>query len=100
VSFKVRLTREAETDLFELYDFLVDADIDAAEKALAAIRKGIEVLELFPFACRKAQDGGDPTLRELVITVGRAGYVALFRITDSRTVTVLAVRHQREDDFH
>ena len=27
-----------------------------------------------------------------------SGYVALFEIEDSRTVTILAVRHQREDD--
>jgi hypothetical protein len=26
--------------------------------------------------------------------------VALFEIDDQQTVTVLAVRHQREDDYH
>jgi plasmid stabilization system protein ParE len=35
-----------------------------------------------------------------VIEFGQAGYVALFEIEDARTVTVLAVRHQREDDFY
>jgi plasmid stabilization system protein ParE len=39
-------------------------------------------------------------LRELVISFGGAGYVALFEIEDNETVTVLAVRHQREDDYH
>jgi plasmid stabilization system protein ParE len=38
-------------------------------------------------------------LRELVIGFGSAGYVALFEVTDAQTVTVLAVRHQREQDF-
>jgi len=43
---------------------------------------------------------GSPFLRELVIPFGGAGYVALFEVEDQRTVTVLAVRHQREDDYH
>ncbi|MEO8385704.1 MAG: type II toxin-antitoxin system RelE/ParE family toxin, partial [Betaproteobacteria bacterium] len=36
----------------------------------------------------------------LLIPFGGAGYVALFEITDGTTVTILAVRHQREDDYH
>jgi plasmid stabilization system protein ParE len=50
-------------------------------------------------SCRKAT-AADPFLRELVIGFGSAGYVPLFDIEDSTTVTVLAVRHQREDDYH
>ena len=38
-------------------------------------------------------------LRELLVGYGESGYVALFEIEDARTVTVLAVRHQRESDF-
>jgi hypothetical protein len=36
----------------------------------------------------------------LVIPSGAIGYVALFKIDSSDTVTILAVRHQREDDYH
>jgi hypothetical protein len=39
-------------------------------------------------------------LRELIIPYGAAGYVALFEIEDESTVTILAIRHQREDDYH
>ena len=35
----------------------------------------------------------------LVMAAGVNGYVALFEIEDSQTVTVLAIRHQREEDF-
>jgi hypothetical protein len=42
----------------------------------------------------------NPLLRELVIPFGSAGYVALFEIESFSTVTILAVRHQREDDYH
>lgn len=100
MSFAVRFAREAEADLLELYGFLADTDLEAAERALRAVGKGLEILETFPFSCRKAEERGDPTLRELLIPFGRSGYVALFRITDARTVTILAVRHQREDDYH
>ncbi|MFO7812203.1 MAG: type II toxin-antitoxin system RelE/ParE family toxin [Pelovirga sp.] len=39
-------------------------------------------------------------LRELIISFGARGYVALFEIEDNKTITILAVRHQREEDFH
>jgi len=34
-----------------------------------------------------------------VIPFGSAGYVALFEIEDRSQVTILAVRHQREEDY-
>jgi ParE toxin of type II toxin-antitoxin system, parDE len=36
----------------------------------------------------------------LAADVHADGYVALFEIEDASTVTVLAVRHQLEDDYH
>jgi plasmid stabilization system protein ParE len=97
--YRVRFTPDAEDDLLRLYDFLLEKDLAAAERALQAIRDGIEVLRLSPFACRKAVPD-NPLLRELVIPFGSAGYVALFEIEGPSTVTILAVRHQREDDYH
>ncbi len=38
-------------------------------------------------------------LRELIISFGATSCVALFEIDDATTVTVLAIRHQREEDF-
>jgi mRNA-degrading endonuclease RelE of RelBE toxin-antitoxin system len=35
----------------------------------------------------------------MVLSFGAGGYVALFEIEDERTVTILAVRHQREEDY-
>ena len=51
-----------------------------------------------PFSCRKAL-ANHPFLRELVIPFGSAGYVALFEIEPGDTISILAVRHQREDDY-
>jgi len=99
--FRVRFTEAAEDDLLRLFDFLIEQDIAAAERAEAAIAKAVELLEIFPFSCRKALGGpGGPFLRELIIPFGGAGYVALFEIENPQTVTILAFRHQREDDYH
>jgi plasmid stabilization system protein ParE len=98
VSFTVRFTHAAAKDLQRLFDFLADQDIKAARRARTEIAKGIEFLSAFPFSCRKASPE-HPLLRELIISFGKNGYVALFEIEDSRTVTVLAIRHQREEDF-
>jgi plasmid stabilization system protein ParE len=43
---------------------------------------------------------GNAFVRELVIPFGASGYVALFEIEDSQVVTIVAVRHQREEDYH
>lgn len=102
MSFRVRFTDEALDDLERLQDFLMErseGDRALAERALAAIRAGIALLEASPFSCRKAIPD-NTFLRELLIAFGTSGYVALFEIEHAHTVTVLAVRHQREDDYH
>lgn len=98
MSYRVRFAPRAADDLQRLFDFLADEDLLAAERARAAIAQAIELLRSFPFACRKALPD-NPFLRELVIEFGHSGYVALYEIEDTETVTVLAVRHQREEDF-
>lgn len=99
MSFRVRFTPEAKSDLERLYGSLAEQDRGAAERALEIIDRAWSLLEEFPFSCRKAEES-NPFLRELVIPFGGAGYVALFEIEDDQTVTVLAIRHQREDDYH
>jgi plasmid stabilization system protein ParE len=96
--YKVRLTKQAEADLVRLFDFLLEEDESAADSALGAIRSAFALLSFSPFACRKARRDL-PRHRELVIPFGRNGYVALFEIDDAKTVTILTVRHQREDDL-
>ena len=42
-----------------------------------------------------------PSERESTTRPRRSGgYVALFEIEDRYTVTILAIRHRREDDYH
>ena len=99
MSFRVRYTKSARDDLLRLFAFLLEHDLHAAARAREPIGKGIAFLQEFPFSCRKAAPD-NPFLREMLIPFGAAGYVALFEIENNETVTLLAIRHQREDDYH
>lgn len=103
--YTVQFSAAADEDLERLFDFILQrelesatGDLDIPERALKAIKEGIGLLQSSPFACRKI--GGSPFIRELVITFGRSGYVALYEIVDDSTVIIGAIRHQREDDYH
>ncbi len=100
MTYRVRLTAEALEDLDRLYDSLVERDLDAAKRALEIIERALDLLAYSPFSCRKALLQKNPRWRELLIPFGNSGYVALFEIEDSHTVTVTALRHQREEDYH
>ena len=103
--YTVQFSTAADEDLERLFDFLLErelqsasGDLDIPERALNAIKDGIGFLRSSPFACRKV--GESPFIRELVITFGRSGCVALYEIVDDSTVIIGAIRHQREDDYH
>ena len=99
MNYQVRYTKRAKEDIVRLYSFLVKQDIVAARKGLEAIQKGIDFLQEFPFTCRKATPD-NPFLREMIISFGAKGYVVLFEIESKQAVTILAVRHQREEDYY
>ena len=96
--YRVRFTQGAKEDLIKLYEFLLEKNQSAVEQALESIAQSLKFLERFPFSCRKAVPENS-FLREMLIPFGNAGYVALFEIENSSTVTILAVRHQREEDY-
>ena len=103
MSFVVRYSASARDDLKRLYEFLLERattveDLDLAQRALDTVVSAVESLGRSPFIYRKV--GTNPFLRELLVPFGRSGYVALFEIEDASTVTILAVRHQLEDDYH
>ena len=96
--YQIRFTRQSREDLKRLYLFLYKHDKISAKHARDNIYKAIDTLRIFPFTCRKIQPE-NPFLRELIIPFGGNGYVALFEIEENNMVTILAVRHQREDDY-
>ena len=83
----------AFADLDRLADFLVRTNPAAAAATGGIIARGIDVLAEHPLIGRPVEHG----LRELIISRGRSGYVALYRYhVDTDEVMVLAIRHQRE----
>lgn len=102
--FEVRFSVAAEDDLERLFDFLLERaqtveDLDLAQSAIETVRSAVEnLLAATPYSFRKA--GKSPTRRELVIPFSATGYVALYEIEGASRVLVLAVRHQREEDYH
>lgn len=99
MSYRLRVSAAAQDDLERLFEFLAANDLSSAIRARGAIEQAYEFAEMMPFSCRKA-DESNPFLRELVIPFGAAGYVALFEVEDNKSVTILAIRHQREEDFY
>lgn len=98
---RIRFTEEARADLERLYAFALESsegDWQYAERIIDAVEAGMALLATTPFAGRRAAND-TLLLRELVIGFGAAGFVALYEIEDGETITVLAVRHQREDDY-
>ena len=103
MSFLVDFTAEAREDLQRLYKHLLERattveELGQAERARDEINAAATSLERSPFICRKAAE--NPFLRELLVPFGSSGYVMLYKIVGDQRVTVIAVRHQLEDDYH
>jgi plasmid stabilization system protein ParE len=78
------------------FEHLRSESSDAALAAAAAIRSAVESLAAHPLLGRRIQ--GD--IRELVISYGQTGYIALYRfVVPKDEVRMLAIRHQREIGF-
>jgi len=84
-------------DVQRLYRFLAPKNLDAARRAVKAIRRAVQVLEQQPGLGRPVEDMPEE-FREWIIDFGDSGYVARYRIGQD-VVTILAVRHQKEVGF-
>lgn len=87
---------EAFTDFERIVEFLLGTSPEAAAHALESIRSAIGILEAHPFIGRRVDDH----IRELVISRGTTGYLALYRFDPAfDVVRILRVRHQREAGY-
>jgi plasmid stabilization system protein ParE len=83
-------------DIERLTEFLIESDPTAATATAAILVDGLRILKQHPLIGRSAEAG----LRELVISRGRSGYLALYRYdVVSDTALILALRHQRENGY-
>jgi plasmid stabilization system protein ParE len=78
------------------FQFLREKDPGAAVNAVTAIQTAVDNLKAHPLIGRRVEG----ELRELIISYGQTGYVALYRFVIPRDeVRILAIRHQRELGF-
>lgn len=93
---RVVFSPEVRGDFDRIFDFLFEHAPDHAAARIEAIIAAIDVLQTSPMIGRPAGFGQ----RELVISTGASGYLALYRYDGPRdTVFVLAVRSQREQRY-
>ncbi len=79
-----------------LTDFLLDACPQTALNIGDILMHGLSILKDHPLVGRKVEEG----YRELLISHGRNGYLALYRyVVATDTAIVLAIRHQREQGY-
>jgi plasmid stabilization system protein ParE len=87
---------EAFADFERIIEFLLETSPSSASDIVASIQSAILILAEHPLIGRKR----DLYRRELVISQGRLGYVAMYRYDLAYDVVrVLRLRHQREAGF-
>jgi plasmid stabilization system protein ParE len=92
----VEFAPQAILDLERIFDFLDDQDSKAAKRALEIIRDALLILQRHPEIGRPAEAG----IRELVISRGRTGYIALYDFIEPlNQALILAIRHQSETGY-
>ena len=93
---KLIYSEQALADLERLTDFLIEVDASSALETVELIEEAVSLLKRHPLVGRPVEY----ELRELVISRGRSGYVALYRLEEARDVIlILAIRHQREAGY-
>lgn len=98
---KIVYSEEAFGDFERIIEFLLGTSNDDAARTLAAqtlasIQGAIRALGEHPLIGRRVAAG----IRELVVSYGATGYVALYRFDRAHAVVrVLRIRHQREAGY-
>lgn len=87
------LAPNALRDMQRLADFLLENNPQAALGTGEILMDGLAILARHPLIGRVVEEG----YRELVISRGRNGYLALYRYdAEHDRAIILAIRHQRE----
>lgn len=93
---KVVYSRRALDHIERAFGLLRDQDPEAGLDAVTAIQSAVENLAAHPLVGHRLEG----ELREMIVSYGPSGYIALYRFVIARDeVRVLAIRHQREMGF-
>jgi plasmid stabilization system protein ParE len=92
------VTPGAARGLERCRQFLAQKNPAASRRAAQAILRQFELLTTQPGIGRPLED--EPGLRELIVSFGDTGYVALYHYEQpTDTVLILAFRHQKEAGY-
>jgi addiction module RelE/StbE family toxin len=84
-------------DVQRAFHFLAEKNMDAAKRAIQAIRSGVQIIANHPETGHPA-DEMEPEYREWMIDFGGSEYVVLYHY-DGQTAVIVAVRHQKEAGY-
>ena len=92
----VRYTERALADVERLTEFLAGSDPGASPDTAKLIFEAVDILRRHPQIGRPGEDD----FRELIISRGETGYVALYSYEEGEEVVIVhAIRHQREAGY-
>jgi plasmid stabilization system protein ParE len=92
---RVILAQEIGDDFDRIFEFLFEHTPERAAERIADIVSALDILQSSPMIGRPVDN--HPGMRELVISNGAHGYLALYRfLPEFVAVFVLAIRSQRE----
>jgi plasmid stabilization system protein ParE len=91
----IEFSAAAVADLEEIFEFNNERDPDTALDHVDKIRSAIRILDTHPEIGMRRY--ANFRLRELVISRGRSGYIALYAyFPAANRVRILSIKHQRE----
>ena len=89
---------EALDDLERIFEFNLEQDATTALDHIETIRSAVLILDEHPEIGRPIGRGS--ALRELVISFGKSGYIALYEHSPvEHLIRIVAIRHQREAGY-
>jgi plasmid stabilization system protein ParE len=92
----VSLSPRCLTDLERVFEFIAQSDPKGAIASARRVREAVEIVKDHPLIGRAVEND----CRELVISRGQFGYVALYRwYEEFDDVLVLSIGHQREAGY-
>jgi len=93
---KIIYSEAAVLDLERIIELMLQSAPASAQRTLERIQTAIGILEVHPLIGRRIDD----ERRELVISAGSTGYVALYRYDEGfGSIGILRIRHQREAGY-
>lgn len=93
---KVVYSEAALLDFERIIEFMLQNAPASAQGTLERIRTAIEILDIHPMIGRRI----DGERRELIISAGATGYVAVYRYDPAfELIRILRIRHQREAGY-